>query len=118
MVPARNKAMPFVGQSYHKNNSSSSSSSSWSSSTTTSTASATDSSFQKNVDDSTEMIQLIISNKQMKDIVKKVRSMKESGLSCHSLINFEIKKYYQKKSKFNGVYSRNNLPKKKMGICN
>ena len=26
-------------------------------------------------------------------------------------INFEIQKYYQNKPKFNGVYSRNNLPK-------
>ena len=29
----------------------------------------------------------------------------------HSLINFQIKRYYQKKPKFNGVYSRNNLTK-------
>ena len=28
---------------------------------------------------------------------------------------FEIQKYYQKKPKFNGVYSRNNLPKIKDG---
>ena len=26
-------------------------------------------------------------------------------------IKFEIQKYYQNKPKFNGVYSRNNLPK-------
>ena len=25
--------------------------------------------------------------------------------------NFEIQKYYQNKTNFNGVYSRNNLPK-------
>ena len=25
--------------------------------------------------------------------------------------NFEIENYYQKEPKFNGVYSRNNLPK-------
>ena len=31
------------------------------------------------------------------------------------LTNFEIQKYYQKKPKFNGVYSRNNLPKIKDG---
>ena len=30
----------------------------------------------------------------------------------HSLTNFEIQKYYQNKPKFNGVFSRNNLPKK------
>ena len=29
------------------------------------------------------------------------------------LQNFEIQKYYQNKSKFNGVYSRKNLPKVK-----
>ena len=29
----------------------------------------------------------------------------------HSLINFEIQTYYQNEPKFNGVYSRNNLPK-------
>ena len=27
------------------------------------------------------------------------------------LTNYEIQKYYQNESKFNGVYSRNNLPK-------
>ena len=31
----------------------------------------------------------------------------------HPLTNFEIQKYYQNESRFNGVYSRNNLPKKK-----
>ena len=30
----------------------------------------------------------------------------------HPLTNFEIKKCYQNESRFNGVYSRNNLPKK------
>ena len=29
----------------------------------------------------------------------------------HPLTDFEIQKYYQNESKFNGVYSRNNLPK-------
>ena len=29
----------------------------------------------------------------------------------HSLINFEIQKYFKTELKFNGVYSRNNLPK-------
>ena len=31
------------------------------------------------------------------------------------LTNFEIQKYYQNEAKFNGVYSRNNLPKIKVG---
>ena len=28
----------------------------------------------------------------------------------HPLTNFEIQKYYQNESKFNGLYSRDNLP--------
>ena len=32
-------------------------------------------------------------------------------MPSHPLTNFEIQKYYQKEPKFNGVYSRNNLPK-------
>ena len=39
-------------------------------------------------------------------------------MSPHPSTNFEIQKYYQKKPKFNGVYSRNNLHKKGWGICN
>ena len=30
----------------------------------------------------------------------------------HPLTNFEIQKNYQNKPRFNGVFSRNNLPKK------
>ena len=30
----------------------------------------------------------------------------------HPSINFEIQKYYENEPRFNGVYSRNNLPKK------
>ena len=33
----------------------------------------------------------------------------------YPLTNFEIQKYYQNKPKFNGVYSRNNLPEIKNG---
>ena len=33
----------------------------------------------------------------------------------HPLTNFEIQKYYQNKPKFNGIYSRKNLPKIKDG---
>ena len=33
----------------------------------------------------------------------------------HPLTYFEIQKYYQNETKFNGVYSRNNLPKIKDG---
>ena len=31
----------------------------------------------------------------------------------HPLTNFEIQKYYEDEPRFNGIYSRNNLPKKK-----
>ena len=33
----------------------------------------------------------------------------------HPLTNFEIQKYYQNKPRFNGIYSRDNLPKIKDG---
>ena len=33
-------------------------------------------------------------------------------MSPHPLTNFEIQRYYQNELKFNGVYSRNNLPNK------
>ena len=36
-------------------------------------------------------------------------------IPSHSLINFEIQKYYQNKPKFNGIYSKYNLPKIKGG---
>ena len=29
----------------------------------------------------------------------------------HPLTNFEIQKYYQNEPRFNGIFSRNNLPK-------
>ena len=37
-------------------------------------------------------------------------------MSPYPLTNFEIQKYYQNESKFNGVYSRNNLRKIKDGV--
>ena len=36
-------------------------------------------------------------------------------MSPHPLYNFEIQKYYQNEPKFNGVYSRDKLPKIKDG---
>ena len=37
----------------------------------------------------------------------------------HPLTNSEVQKYYQNEPRFNGVNSRNNLPKiKDGGICN
>ena len=38
-------------------------------------------------------------------------------MSLHSLTYFQIQNYYQNELQFNGVYSRNNLPKIKVGIC-
>ena len=35
-------------------------------------------------------------------------------MPLHSLINFEIQKYYENKPIFNGVYARENLPKIKV----
>ena len=36
-------------------------------------------------------------------------------MSPDPLTKFEIQRYYQNEAKFNGVYSRNNLPKTKDG---
>ena len=36
-------------------------------------------------------------------------------MPSYPLTNFEIQKYYQNEPKFNGVYSRNNVPKIKDG---
>ena len=36
-------------------------------------------------------------------------------MSLHPFSNFEKQKYYENESKFNGVYSRNDLPKIKFG---
>ena len=37
---------------------------------------------------------------------------KEDLIPPHRLTNFEIQKYYENEPRFNGVYSRDNLPKK------
>ena len=36
-------------------------------------------------------------------------------MASHPLANFHMQKYYQNQPNFNGVYSRNNLPKTKNG---
>ena len=36
-------------------------------------------------------------------------------MPTHTLKNFEIEKYYENKARFNGLYSRNYLPKKNKG---
>ena len=38
--------------------------------------------------------------------------LKKFSISPHFLTNIETHKYYQNESRFNGVYSRDNLPKK------
>ena len=43
----------------------------------------------------------------MKTKLEQVRLLMPS----HPLTNFEVQKYYQNEPKFNGVYSRINLPK-------
>ena len=39
------------------------------------------------------------------------KKWKEILIPPHPLTNFEIKKYYKNEPRFNGVYSRDNLPK-------
>ena len=41
-----------------------------------------------------------------------VMEIQKCLISPHPLTNFEIQKYYQNKPKFNGIYPRDNLPKK------
>ena len=36
-------------------------------------------------------------------------------MPAHALKNFEMQRYYQNDPRFNGVFSRNNLPKKNKG---
>ena len=38
-------------------------------------------------------------------------------MPSHPLTNFEVQKYYQNEPKFDGVYSRINLPKITNGTC-
>ena len=35
----------------------------------------------------------------------------------HPITNFEIQRYYQNEPKFHDVYSKNNLPKQRMDVC-
>ena len=53
-------------------------------------------------------------NKKGKGIVRAgYGKILEFLMPSHPLTNFEIQKYYQNEPRFNGVFSRNNLPKKK-----
>ena len=40
-----------------------------------------------------------------------VLQLKKALIPSHPLTNFEIKDYYENEPRFNGVYSRDNLPK-------
>ena len=52
-------------------------------------------------------------NKKGKGIVRAgYGKILEFLMLSHPLTNFEIQKYYQNEPRFNGVFSRNNLPKK------
>ena len=52
-------------------------------------------------------------NKKGKGIVRAGTGKKMGFLILpHPLTNFEIQKYYKNEPRFNGVFSRNNLPKK------
>ena len=59
-----------------------------------------------------------VKKQEKKDkIFKKKKKIKKNGflMPPHPLTNFEIQKYYQNEPRFNGVYSRDNLPKIKDG---
>ena len=51
-------------------------------------------------------------NKQGKGIVRAGYGNKKNLIPVHSLTNFEMQKNFQNEPRFNGVYSRDNLPKK------
>ena len=51
-------------------------------------------------------------NKKGKGIVKAGNGKEGFLMLPHPLANFEIQKYYENESRFNGVFSRNNLPLK------
>ena len=46
--------------------------------------------------------------------LKNVEKQQQNGflMPPHLLTNFEIQKYYQNEPRFNGAYSRDNLPKR------
>ena len=49
---------------------------------------------------------------KVKGIIRAGYGSKKFLIPPHSLTNFEIQKYYQNEPRFNGVYSRDNLPDK------
>ena len=64
-------------------------------------------------------IKLIIGNEDMNDIVKTIEALENSSIllkgvtkTIENETNMEISEYYINEPRFNGVYSRNNLPNK------
>ena len=54
---------------------------------------------------------------EIKKVEKQQQKTKRIFNVASSLTNFEIQKYYQNQPKFNGVYSRDSLPKIKEKMC-
>ena len=52
---------------------------------------------------------------ETKKLEKQQQKTKKILIPPHPLTNFEIQKYYQNQTRFNGAYSKDNLPKTKMG---
>ena len=48
---------------------------------------------------------------RQRDCKNRRRNSKKALISPHPLTNFEIEEYYESEPRFNGVYSRDNLPK-------
>ena len=48
----------------------------------------------------------------LNDLQSKIFDLKKILVTLHPLANFERQKYYQNEPRFNGIYSRDNLPKK------
>ena len=59
-----------------------------------------------------EIVRAASGNKKEKKSYKLVMEMKWILIPPYLLTNFEIQKYYQNEPRFNGVFSRDNLPKK------
>ena len=84
----------------------------------TAAMSAIDGSIQKKIHGSG--VKLIIEQEDMKDIMKIIEALERYYekkklnllLPFHPLTNIEISEYYKNEPRFNGVYSRNNLPNK------
>ena len=52
-----------------------------------------------------------------KGTIRAGQNLKLKNTDLKFKTKFKIQKYYQHKTKFNGVFSRNSLPKIKVGVC-